>query len=305
MELKSLPLFTDFLDWYKKTSYKLFSNIIEKQTKYFESLRPDLKKANMKISLREYLSIGVMTTVLSFVISLALTLIMSMFISGFSVIARIMFSLSMSIMISVSTFLFFYMYPTYVVNQRRRSIDFTLPFATLYLATISGGNAPIKTMFKILSEFEDFGEISKEAAEITKNIEFFGMSALDALKKAADKSPSEEFKELLWGINTTVSSGGDLSRYLHEKSMEFMQDYRRRMKEYAQGMSTALEVYITVVIVGSIFFVVISSLMSAFGLGTSFVELIVISQFLTIFVGLPLISIGFIFFLKRLSPLRK
>ena len=207
--------------------------------------------------------------------------------------------------ITLSTFLFFYMYPSIVVNRRRANIDFTLPFATLYLATISGSNAPVNTLFKVLADFKDYGEISREAHEINKNIEVFGMSTTEALKRASEKSPSEEFKELLWGINTTLSSGGNLSRYLHEKSIEFMQDYRRKMSEYARNMSTLLEVYVTIIIVGSIFFIVISSLMSAFGLGTSFVELIIISQFLVIFIGLPIISLGFIFLLKKISPMSR
>ncbi|MCD6398844.1 MAG: type II secretion system F family protein [Candidatus Aenigmarchaeota archaeon] len=297
--------FYDFLEWYKKTSYNIFSDIIEKETIYFESLKPDLKKANIKLSLREYLSIGLMTTILSFIFSFILTFLIVLMIHGFSLLIKILLTISFSMVITLSTFLFFYMYPSIVVNRRRANIDFTLPFATLYLATISGSNAPVNTLFKVLADFKDYGEISREAHEINKNIEVFGMSTTEALKRASEKSPSEEFKELLWGINTTLSSGGNLSRYLHEKSIEFMQDYRRKMSEYARNMSTLLEVYVTIIIVGSIFFIVISSLMSAFGLGTSFVELIIISQFLVIFIGLPIISLGFIFLLKKISPMSR
>lgn len=294
----------DILEWYKKTSYELLSPLIEKQTRHFESLKPDLRKANIKLSLREYLSVGVLTTMIFFIFSFILILTMSFFIPGFSIFIRILFSFSLSIVVSVSVFFFFYIYPNHLVNQRKRDMEFTLPFATLYLATISGGNVPIKTLFRVLSEFRGYGEISRESEEITKNIEVFGMSATEALKKSAQKSPSEEFKELLWGINTTVSSGGNLSDYLHGKSVQFMQDYRRRMDEYTRSLSTILEVYVTVIVVGSIFFIVISSLMSAFGLGPSFTNLIIISQFLIIFIGLPLISIGFIFLLKKISPLQ-
>ena len=275
-----MPLSSDIIEWYKKISYKLFSSWVEKYIPYFESLKPDLKKANIKISLREYLSLAFMTSILVFILEFPFVFVITLFAPGFSVLMGFIFSFSLSIV-------------------------FTLPFATLYLATISGSNAPPKTIFKILSEFEDYGEISKEAKEISKNIDLFGMNVTDALKKAASKSPSEDFKELLWGINTTISSGGDLSSYLHEKATVFMQDYRRRMTEYSQRMSTMLEIYITLIIVGSIFFIVMSSMISAFGIGQSFVELVVVSQFLVIFLGLPLISIGFIILLKKMSPLSR
>lgn len=294
----------DILEWYKKTSYDLLSPFIEKQTRYFESLKPDLRKANIKISLREYLSIGLMSTLISFIFSFIMILTISLLISGFSNLIRFLFSLSLSIVFSVSVFFLFYIYPSHIVSQRGKDMDFTLPFATLYLATISGGNVPVKTLFRVLSEFEGYGEISKESGEITKNIEVFGMNSREALKKAAQKSPSENWKELLWGINTTLSSGGNLSEYLHGKSIQFMQDYRRKMDEYTRTLSTLLEVYVTVIVVGSIFFIVISSLMSAFGLGPSFTNLIILSQFLIIFIGLPLISVGFIFLLKKISPLQ-
>ncbi len=300
-----MPLSSDIIEWYKKISYKLFSSWVEKYIPYFESLKPDLKKANIKISLREYLSLAFMTSILVFILEFPFVFVITLFAPGFSVLMGFIFSFSLSIVFAAGIFLFFYMYPSITVNERKKNIDFTLPFATLYLATISGSNAPPKTIFKILSEFEDYGEISKEAKEISKNIDLFGMNVTDALKKAASKSPSEDFKELLWGINTTISSGGDLSSYLHEKATIFMQDYRRRMTEYSQRMSTMLEIYITLIIVGSIFFIVMSSMISAFGIGQSFVELVVISQFLVIFLGLPLISIGFIILLKKMSPLSR
>ncbi|MCD6477808.1 MAG: type II secretion system F family protein [Candidatus Aenigmarchaeota archaeon] len=295
---------TDLVEWYKNFSYKMFSSWIEKYLPYFESLKPDLKKANIKISLREYLSIAFMTSIMVFVMEFPFVFLITLFIPGFSVLMGFIFSFSLSMVFSVGIFFFFYIYPSMMVKERKRNIDFTLPFATLYLATISGGNVPPKSIFKILSRFKDYGEISREAKEITENIELFGMDITEALRKAAEKSPSEDFKELLWGISTTISSGGNLSMYLHEKANSFMQDYRRRMSEYSQAMSTMLEVYITLIIVGSIFFIVMSSMMSAFGLGANLVNIIVISQFLVIFIGLPLISTLFIIFLKKISPLK-
>ncbi len=126
------------------------------------------------------------------------------------------------------------------------------------------------------------------------------MSLNEALKKSADKSPSQEFKELLWGIETTLASGGNLSDYLHSKATSFIENYKRMMKEYSQKVGVLLEVYVTLIIVGSIFFVVVSSMMSSFGGGM--IEMIVLAQFLLIFLGLPMISLLFVIILKYLSP---
>ena len=285
---------------YKKFSYRTVYPQIEKYMESFESINFDLKKAGMKVSLPEYISMAIMTSIIVFIIEFPFMLIITLFIPNFSIIMGILFSFSLSIVFSISIFFFFYIYPSMTANGRKRKIDFALPFATLYLATASRSNAPPKTMFKILSKFEEYGELNKEAREITKNIDIFGMSTLEAIKKAADKSPSEEFKELLWGIDTTISTGGNLSRYLHGKARTYIEQYKRMMKDYSKKVSTLLEIYVTLIVVGSIFFIVISSMMSAFGSGM--IDMIVIVQFFVIFFGLPVISIAFIIVLKYLSP---
>jgi hypothetical protein len=62
-----------------------------------------------------------------------------------------------------------------------------------------------------------------------------------------------------------------------------------------------VEIYLTLIIVGSIFFMVLSTIMSAISASGS----IVILQFLIVFAFLPVISIGFVYMLKGASPLAK
>ncbi|UCG95250.1 MAG: type II secretion system F family protein [archaeon] len=291
---------SDLIDEYKKFSYGLLSQKVERYMTYFESLIIDMKKAGMRMSLLEYMSTAIMTSIVVFLVEFPLVFVISLFIPNFSLIMAFIFSFSITIVFSVGIFFFFYMYPSISAAGRKKSIDFALPFTTLYMATVSGGNAPAKAMFKILSKFTEYGEVTKEAKEITRNVEIFGMGINEAIRKSADKSPSEEFKELMWGIDTTLTTGGDLSEYLHGKARAFIQNYKRMMREYAKRVSVLLEVYVTLIVVGSIFFVVVSSLMSAFG--TGMMDIIVIAQFFLIFLGLPVISIVFIIILKYMSP---
>lgn len=291
---------SNMMEDYKKFSYKFLSPKIEKYMSYFESITLDLKKAGMKISLIEYMSTTIMTSMLVFVLEFPFIFIITLFIPGFSPAMGFIFAFSISIVFAFGIFFFFYVYPSLSASSRRKSIEFSLPFAALYMATVSGGKAPPKTMFKILSKFEEYGDLTKESKEITRNVDIFGMSLNEALRKSADKSPSEEFKELLWGIETTISSGGNLSDYLHSKAKGFIENYKRMMKEYSQRVGVLLEVYVTLIVVGSIFFVVVSSMMSAFGGGM--MDIIVIAQFFLIFLGLPVISIIFVIILKYLSP---
>jgi hypothetical protein len=79
-----------------------------------------------------------------------------------------------------------------------------------------------------------------------------------------------------------------------------MNDYQRRVEEYAEKLSLMVEMYITVVIVGSIIFTSMSAVMTSV---TSYsANMIVIIQMFAIFIGLPLISGMFILLVKGIAP---
>lgn len=292
----------NLIEKYKKKSYSLLSSIVEKYLVHFENLRPDLEKSGINLTLREYLSIAFMTIIVTFSIEFPLLAFIIGFIPGFGIGIAFLLSFTISIFISVIFFFFFYIYPSMRVSSRKKRIDYELPFATIYMATTSGGDTPPSVMFKILSEFEQYPEISKEAKKVKRDMELFGMDVTESIRKVASKTPSEEFKELLWGLNTTINAGGNITNYLHEKARGYMDDYRRKLNQYSNTLSTLLEIYLTLIIVGSMFFIAMTAMMSVFGFGAGMRGIILIAQTLVIFVFLPLVSIGFVYLLKTVSP---
>jgi len=121
------------------------------------------------------------------------------------------------------------------------------------------------------------------------------------MRKTASRTPSEEFKELLWGLDNVMTSGGNVGDFLHEKSKGFISEYSRKLEQYSKTLSVLIEIYLTLILVGSVFFVIITSLMSLLGGGGmgSYLSFI---QFLVIFVVMPFVSIGFIILLRTISP---
>ena len=153
---------------------------------------------------------------------------------------------------------------------------------------------------KVLIGFEDYGEISKEFEKIYRDVEVFGMDLVGAIRKTAGRTPSEELKELLWGLESVLTSGANVENYLREKSRLFIAEFKRRLEKYSATLSLFIEVYLTVVLVGSIFFIIMTSLMSIIGGGSNI--FIVFLQFLVVFAVLPIVSLGFILLLKTVSP---
>lgn len=287
---------------YFRLSKRVMSDIAQEAELYFQDLKEDLILADFGVTLHEYLCMALFSTGLIFGISVpSLSIIIAATNPSLSgAIAGLITGLFVGVFLAVGTFISFYAYPKIVIGQRRSDIKNNLPFATMYLSTIAGTGTPPAALFQLLGDFEEYGEVSREAEKISRDITTFGADATQAIRGAAQRTPSEEFKELLWGINSIITTGGDLRSYLQEKSDAFMREYRRRLEEFTDTLSLLVEMYITLVIVGSVFLIIMSTIMSAFGTNPL---LIIMLQLFTAFVLLPMAALVFIIIVKGVSPL--
>ncbi len=283
---------------YAEFCYNQVGSYVLDVVQYFEDLRPQLSKAGIDISLPEYLSMMFFTIGLVGLFTLTIGGTAMVLISG---IAGIMMAFIASIVLSVVTALGFYIYPSIMISSRASKIKDTLPFATMYLATLSGTGTPLPKIFENLSEVDEYGEVSREARNISRDINTFGMDVSEALERSANRSPSEDYKELMWGINHVITTGGSLRDFLNQRAESLMNDYKRRIEEFSEQLSLLVEMYITVVVVGSIIFTSMSAVMSTISQNMTPDQIVAI-QIGAIFFGLPLISAMFIILVQGMAP---
>lgn len=291
-------------NWYTATAERWFGGHADLLTEYFQDTKKELQRADINYSLRKYLSVALMTSTLFFITSTPLLSVIVGFMQGsaLGVLAGVIAGFFIGILLSIAVFAGFYLYPSVEVARRRDDINHNLPFATLYLSTVASSGNPPAAIFKLLGNFEEYGEVSREAKKISGDVYNFGADVEEAINSAASRTPSDKFKNFLWGINSVISTGGDLKSYLSEKASEFMRDYRRELDKFTDLLSLLVEMYITLVIVGSVFLIILSTIMSALGGGGS--EGIVIGiQTATVFLLLPAASLIFIVIIKGASPI--
>jgi len=277
--------------------YNLLGNFSERIEKYFLDMETDLKRAKLNYTLREYISTALFTAGAAFFIeTVGLAFIFTLVFRN--IISALLLSFTLSSVFTTVLLLLFYGYPATKAKSIEKDVDKALPFSIAYLSAIASGEVEPIFLFKTLAGFKGYGKICKESGEIVKNVELFGMNFTTALKRAATKTPSKKFKEILWGINTIISSGGDLFRFLKEKSNLLMNEYRRGIKRYSDQLSLFVEIYLILIIVGSIFFIILTSVMATLSSGMEIVAL----QSFVVFIFLPLISVAFIILVKGLSP---
>jgi flagellar protein FlaJ len=283
---------------YLRVAMQIFSPITDYMSPYFPNLKVDLKKAKFKMSAQEYLSGGILFSFLVFAIELPLLsfvfgLLFQNFLFGF------LTSITMSFFLLAILFLSYVNYPKAIIKSKEKNIDKSLPFASLYLATIASSKLPLAKIFEIFSKFSEFGEVSNEFNQMQNEISLFGLDANTAIERAIERTPSKSMKELLYGLLSTNRSGGDMSSYLTDKSKSLMADYKRKIDDFSHQLTVYIEIYLTAIVLGAIFFVILTAILAGIsGAGSEVIFL----QFFLIFLFLPLVSGVFIFLIKSAAP---
>ncbi|MBU5687795.1 MAG: type II secretion system F family protein [Candidatus Aenigmarchaeota archaeon] len=277
---------------------KIFGGVANNISPYFSELKEDLKKSDMGITLLEYLSTTLLTCTIVFIFELPLlSFIFSLLKLG--PLFSLFFATTISIVFCILLFLFFLNYPKFIIKDKVKSIEKNLPFATIYLSTISSSGVPPNKIFELFSKLEDHGEISKEAKKIVLDMKAFGLNIYEALSRSIERVPSIELRDLFWSITSILRSGGDLAIFLRERSTSYLNNYRRKLNEFSRNLAIYLEIYLTILVLGAIFFTILTSIMM--GLGGN-ISNVVFIQFFVVFIFIPLTSAGFIILIKASSP---
>ena len=283
---------------YTRISFTLFGRFSDGLAIFFPDLGDNLKKSGMKTSAKEYISTGMFTSFLFFLAEIpVLSFIFGIFFQG--IMLSLITAITISVLLTVLIFYLFTKYPNTIILDRSKKIDSLLPFASLFLSTIAGTRLPLAQVFKIFAQNSKYGEVTEQIQVITNDIEVFGLDIHTALQKAIDRTPSKKMSEMLYGLLSTSISGGDIAIYLREKSRTQMDDYRRAIIQFSKKITLFIELYLTGIILGAIFFVILTSIFSGItGAGGN----IILLQSLVIFVFLPLLSAIFILLIKVSSP---
>jgi flagellar protein FlaJ len=279
----------------KNISKKLYGGIVSPYKDYFDALKLNLKRARIETSVDDYIC---MIIFYAFpIVFVATLLIFSVLIAFVTLFATYSFSLAVLIagLCSAATFFIGYEYPSFAVRNVKNRIEKSLPFAALHMTTAAKSGMNPVDVFKVL--IIRGGVIGKEAEKIYNSVKYMGMNLTTAMQRSAIRTPSDGFADLLYGMISVISSGGNLEAYLTAKTKALFAEHRRRLNEYANNVSLYAEIYITLVIVGSILFLILLSILSPL-VGTGLVFL----QAFLVFIFTPLVSVAFMIILKTVSP---
>jgi len=198
---------------------------------------------------------------------------------------------------AAGTYATFLSSPASRAKARGKNINQRIPYALNYISAMASAGVNIDQVFRSLGEQEMvYGECAKESQAIYRDMAYFGRDSITAMRRAIDRSPSDKWQEFLQGAITTVTSGGNLQIYFASKSERYMWENRQEQKSFVDLMGLMAETYVTAVVAGPLFLIVMMSIMGMLGGGGP-------GQLTLIVYGLlPVANFGFAFALQAMTP---
>ncbi|MCL5018559.1 MAG: type II secretion system F family protein [Candidatus Pacearchaeota archaeon] len=296
---------------YVRLANNFFANYVKMivKQKRLATLEKDLIKSNLDFTSVTYISILMLSTI----ISAGIAILIFVFFLFFSVTPELpIITLSTEdigirflkifwiiFLIPAGTFLFMYFYPSLEKKSVEGKINQELPFATINMSAISGSRIePIK-IFSIISATKEYPHLEKEFNKLLNKINIYGYDLVTALKDSASNCPSQKLAELFNGLATTITSGGDLFDFFDKRSQTLLFEYRLDKEKRTKTSETFMDIYISVVIAAPMILMLLLMMMRISGLGvalsTGTITFLIVG-------GVSLINIFFLIFLQLKQP---
>jgi flagellar protein FlaJ len=287
-----------------------------KREQYFQ-LRNDLTSARLKTSFEVYLSTAVVSSVFVGLISAVglgfLTWFLKLpniikykgevpetvvFLSQNSLILGTVFVIIFSFLVfGGMTYVVLLVYPSIVAGNRRRNIDATLPYAINYITSMSTAGITPAEIFRLLGDSPIYGESAVEARYIGREIDIFGRDLIDAIRIVSSSTPSRRMKEFLQGAMASISSGGNLTDYFRTKANQYSLENRQTQKMFLDTLALIAESYVTAMVAGTLFLIILQSIMSVLGGDARPMFLYVV-----IYLMIPFGTMMFIIMISSMTP---
>ena len=267
-----------------------------------QQLEDSLLKAHLKLRPEEYLAYVYMSTIISAIIGVAIAIVVGIILFGFmgvDLMIRLMLSVFAIVLPPLMAYMLLISAPGSRAKSRGRDVDKRIAAAMSFISAMASADVNIDVIFKELSRQKAYGEISAEAAWITRDTELLGSDILTAIKKAARRSPSAKFQDFLQGVITTSTSGGQLKPYFLLKAEEYQKENKLALKSQMETLGMLAESFVTVVVAFPLFLVLIMAIMAIVGGGDP--DMTILLLYLVVLLMIPISQFGFIFIIYNMS----
>ncbi len=229
-------------------SFRLFSKVTPYLMQHGFQVKNSLERARIRIYPQTYISLMLLAVVLTLPVSVS-----AVFLAlHFSVLPLLILGL-----LPVFVVAGFMLMPLSNASDRSSNLEREMPFAAAYISVMSSGGIAPYTSFKRITQVDLMPIMRKEANDIIKDVEIFGIDPLSALESSAKRNPLDIYKDFLSGYASTVIIGGDIGHYLERKAEDIFKTRALRVKAAAERLGMLLETFIIVMVMMSLCFYIL------------------------------------------------
>ncbi|MDD1702182.1 MAG: type II secretion system F family protein [Methanoregula sp.] len=302
---------------YERFCFNLLGMRMKTKREQYAQLRNDLTSARMKTSFEVYLSTAIISSIIVGLIAAVFLGLITwllklpnlikykgdvpdavLFLSQHSLVLGTIFVVIFSLLVfGGMTYAVFIMYPGIEAGNRRRNIDATLPYAINYITSMSTAGITPAEIFRLLGDSPIYGESAVEARYIAREIDIFGRDLIDAIRIISASTPSQRMKEFLQGAMASISSGGNLTDYFRTKANQYALENRQSQKMFLDTLALIAESYVTAMVAGTLFLIILQSIMSVLGGDSKPLFL-----YAVVYLMIPFGSIMFVIMISSMTP---
>jgi flagellar protein FlaJ len=272
----------------ESVSYRLFGGISPKLLGSID-FKEKLAKAGIKIYPETYMSLMLFVSLLTLPVSI-LAIVLLYFTNLFFLIFLVPFPLYVMIGFIIA--------PMSKASDRSSALEREMPFAATYITVMSSGGIPPYMSFKRLTGVKLLPATRKEARNLIRDVEIFGVDPLTALEKSAKNNPLDIFRDFVSGYASTVIIGGDVLHFLETKAQDIFKTGSMRVKAAAERLGMLLESFIIVMVLMSLCFYILFSVESIYSTGMDMGSGVIMYTY----VFTPLLSIVFLYLAHGMQP---
>jgi flagellar protein FlaJ len=274
--------------------YNLSSRLFEQG--YFKNVRANLISAGVPIFSRSYMSMTFFSACLAAVLGILFSFFL--LVTGFDFLVLLR-NIGISFALGAVVFFALYNYPATEKKSLSNKIDEELPFISLHMSSIAGSGLEPSKIFEVVISDKESPTVRKEFKKLINQINIYGYDILTALKNVAKETPSKKLSELLNGMATTVSEGGDLAEFLKKRSETLFFDYKLVREKYTKLAETFMNIYISIVIMAPMIFSLLIILIGVSGFGGGLDPAVLT---LILILGIGFINVVFLMVLHMRQP---
>lgn len=180
-----------------------------------------------------------------------------------------------------------------LAQERKKKVEEEISSFVIFASVMQNVGVGLYESFQLLKETGLFKAMSKEALLLKRNVEYFGLSQMEALEELGRTHKSDHFRNLLLGYTSIWRSGGDLSQYLEDRAEEFFTHLKEKYQTYSNNVGTITEVLVTLLLILPIMIMVVSFVLP----GSSLEQVTILAT-----VGLPFFSILISVVISSIQP---